>query len=140
MNELYSASFDGNVIKYDIFKDEIVLAFDHKSIVISMAICPILVIFLIENNFFKLNNEERIITFSSDQYLRIWNTEGKDVKIYESYSKEEIITSIAFSPDGNFIYLGDLSGKCYKLLNNKVIFIFLIFYKGFFYFIFFTII
>lgn len=67
------------------------------------------------NKLYKINDEERIVSFSANKMMKIWSEKMQKIKIFESYTKEELITTIKFSPEGDYLFLGDINGNIYKL-------------------------
>ncbi len=56
-----------------------------------------------------------------DRIFRIFDEENNKLTNILSYESNDIITSVAFSPDGSRIFLGDMKGKITKFIHTVIL-------------------
>ena len=95
-NFLLSSSMDKTVKLWHVSRDEVLCSFIHSDFVTSISFHPL------DDRFF--------LAGSLDQVLRLWSIPDKSVAFWSKVP--ELITAVAFSPDGKTSIAGTLGGQC----------------------------
>lgn len=104
-NMLVTVSIDHTAMLWDINREYSIKSYQHNSIVSCVAFYP-----NVPLNIYGVDNEDDVfITGCFDKKVRIWGKDNKKpvVVIYVS----ELITSISFFPEANYLIMGSSEGK-----------------------------
>lgn len=94
---LLSASVDKTVMLHHISRPDSILTFQHSDLVTSVQFHPL------DENYF--------LSAGFDKKIRLWNI--PDIRVSFWCKAPDIITSCRFSPDGNFVVAGLVTGQVY---------------------------